>query len=170
MLCRFKVTFPPAWFVWVLSHSNHKWKVNKLYLTWAMKTQNRAQQNDASVTVDGVTMTDSLDQVITEWISFSLLGIPQCPPIRRTQKLPAYLISLLNEHSVYPPPSNLWQVYKYIAKDISLTWHTKVLSIYLPRTDIYFSITLFAPVQWLEGKYLITWPLWSQHPLNYFLW
>jgi hypothetical protein len=39
---------------------------SKLYLTQAIKTQNRAQQNDTSVTLDGITLTDSMDQVITE--------------------------------------------------------------------------------------------------------
>jgi hypothetical protein len=39
---------------------------SKLYLTGAIKTQKRAQQNDASVTLDSVTLTVSLDQVFTE--------------------------------------------------------------------------------------------------------
>jgi hypothetical protein len=38
----------------------------KLYLTRTIKTQKRAQQNDASVTVDAVTLTDLLDQVIID--------------------------------------------------------------------------------------------------------
>jgi hypothetical protein len=38
---------------------------SELYLTRAIRTQNNAQQNGPSVTVDGVTLTDSLDRVIT---------------------------------------------------------------------------------------------------------
>jgi hypothetical protein len=38
----------------------------KLHLTRAIRTQNRAEQNGASVKVDGVTLTESLDRVITE--------------------------------------------------------------------------------------------------------
>jgi hypothetical protein len=39
---------------------------SKLHLTRSLKTQNRAQQNDDSATLDGVTLTDSRDQVVTE--------------------------------------------------------------------------------------------------------
>jgi hypothetical protein len=33
---------------------------SKLYLTRDIKTQNRAQEKEASITLDGVTLTDSL--------------------------------------------------------------------------------------------------------------
>jgi hypothetical protein len=39
---------------------------SKLYLVRVIKTQNIAQLNVAFVTLDGVTLTNSLDQVITE--------------------------------------------------------------------------------------------------------
>jgi hypothetical protein len=71
----------------------------KLYLTCDKNEQNRAQQNYPSVKVDGITLTDSLDWVITKWMTFSLLGgIPQCVPTRRSWKLPAHPIILCSEH------------------------------------------------------------------------
>jgi hypothetical protein len=42
-----------------------------------------------------------MDRVITEWMTFSLLGgTPQCVPIRCSQNLPAHPISLLSEHVI----------------------------------------------------------------------
>jgi hypothetical protein len=49
---------------------------SKLYPTRTIQEQNRAQQNDAFATVDDVTLTHSLDQVIIEWMTFSLPGNP----------------------------------------------------------------------------------------------
>jgi hypothetical protein len=74
---------------------------SKLYLTWAIKTQNRAQYQEASITLDGVTLADSLIRWSpNEWHSVCW-GIPQCLPIRRSEKLPGHLIRVHNEHSVY---------------------------------------------------------------------
>jgi hypothetical protein len=46
---------------------------SKLYLTRVIKTQNRAQKNNASVTVDGVTLPDSLGRMFTEWMTGDVL-------------------------------------------------------------------------------------------------
>jgi hypothetical protein len=40
----------------------------ELYLTWAIKTQNRAQRNDASVTVSDITRTDWIRWLPNEWL------------------------------------------------------------------------------------------------------
>jgi hypothetical protein len=73
---------------------------SKLCLTHDKNEQKRAQQNDPSVTVDGVT------DWLTHWIgwlpnerSSVCWGIPQCVLIRRSRKLPAHPISLGSEHS-----------------------------------------------------------------------
>jgi hypothetical protein len=58
------------------SHNKMKNRCSKLYLTQAINTQNRAQQNVVSETVDGVIPTDILDQVIIKLMTLSLPGDP----------------------------------------------------------------------------------------------
>jgi hypothetical protein len=83
------------------SHNNQmKTLCSKLCITWAIKTQTRAQQNDASVTVYSVTLTHWLGWLPNEWSSVCR-EIPQCRPIRRSQKLPALPISLRSEQYMY---------------------------------------------------------------------
>jgi hypothetical protein len=90
-------------FFFFFSHNSHKRKFfsSKLYFTWAIKTQNRSRQNDSFVTLDGVTMTDSMEQVITEWMTFSLPMDPTMSADKRSQRLLAHLISLHNERSIW---------------------------------------------------------------------
>jgi hypothetical protein len=71
---------------------------SKLYLTRAIKTQNKAQEKETSVTLDGATLTDWLIRWSSnEWQSV-WRGIPLCLPITHSEKLPRRLISLQNEH------------------------------------------------------------------------
>jgi hypothetical protein len=77
---------------------------SKLYFTRAIKTQNRAEQKEASITLNGITLTDSLIRwSLNEWPSVCQ-GIPLCLPITSSEKLPERLISLLNEHLVLSSP------------------------------------------------------------------
>jgi hypothetical protein len=77
------------------------------------KTQNRAQQNDASVTVDGVTLTDWIRSSSNEWPSV-YRGIPQC-----SLKLPVHPISLRSEHSVLPRS----HIFTFIIAVLASLWY-----------------------------------------------
>jgi hypothetical protein len=70
---------------------------SKLYLTQAIKIQNRTQQNDASVTVIGITLTDSGDHRMND---LQFAGDLTVSANKKFSEAPAHLISLCSEHYV----------------------------------------------------------------------